>query len=113
MGGTETMSEQGKGRKADKPVTRQKVQSVLRKADHRKSEYHPSGQVRGWGERTEGYRVLTDRSDPRIIIEHYVGWTFRGEEATSRITTYLTHYLETLAAAGIRAHVENGRIIVE
>lgn len=41
----------------NKPLTAAKVRAVLKKAGLPKSEYHRSGMIRGWGERTVGFWV--------------------------------------------------------
>ena len=51
-------------------ITRQKIQSALRKAGYSRSEFHRSGMVRGWGEWSAGTEVKT-HNDTLIVSYNF------------------------------------------
>jgi hypothetical protein len=75
-------------------VTRQKIQSVLRKAGIPAGKWIASGQIRGWGEWTEGTKVRD--GDGGFTIE----WVGRYVPETTQ-RQRLAQIMATLRAAGI------------
>jgi hypothetical protein len=86
-------------------ITPQKVRTVLRKAGYDKAQWHASGQIRGWGEWSEGYQVRVEGDN--IIVVHEMGlyWTRNDKEDKRRLEA-LNRYRQTLQEAGISSVID-------
>ncbi len=92
-------------------MTRQKLHSILRRANFEKAKWLKSHRVRGWGHWTEGYEVL--EKPEGFQVDHIVGdWKrFKtDEEHDAYYASWLQKYGDALTKAGINLVILNDAI---
>lgn len=68
-------------------TTAQAVNSALAKGGHTKSTSWKSGQIKGWTERTRGFRAYKWDDNGTVAVEHATG-SFRGGDPLPDLAKY-------------------------
>lgn len=93
-----------------KPLTRQRVQAVLRKACGEGAKWSRTSRIRGWGSWDSGWKVEGDRVPWSVCYKDDM-WRGRPESAAIR-DRKLAEYQAALEAAGLPCRRDGDRILV-